>query len=261
VLKEDLKANPTDAPAASLLIETLAQGSKPDAKPSPADLDEAKRVAAELTANDKDGSLQLAVAVGFHKAQALDQALPYATAAATKLNTPPAHINLGDLLLSIAESQPDNAQAKATFARAVEQYDLVLKAVPNSIEAVNNKAWILHSYLEKSREALEIVVSLQKRVNPAALPCEFYDTLGAIQEAIGQTASAEQSYLDGLKKSPEHPRLNFHFGKMIASDRSRKQKARTHLQKVVEKADRINPKIAQEAIHLVEVIDRGVTIR
>ena len=32
------------------------------------------------------------------------------------------------------------------------------------------------------------------------LPCEFYDTLGAIQESIGQTASAEQSYLDGLEE-------------------------------------------------------------
>ena len=101
--------------------------------------------------------MSLAVAVGFHKAQQLETALPYAEAAATKLNTPPAHINLGDLLLSIAESQPDHAEAKATFAKAVEEYDIVLKAQPNSIEAVNNKAWILHSYLDRSREALEIV--------------------------------------------------------------------------------------------------------
>ena len=67
----------------------------------------------------------------------------------TKLNTLPAHINLGDLLLSIAESQPDPPEAKAAFAKAVEQYDLVLKVQPNSIEAVNNKAWILHSYLRQ----------------------------------------------------------------------------------------------------------------
>ena len=110
--------------------------------------------------------MSLAVAVGFHKAQQLEAALPYAEAAATKLNTPAAHINLGDLLLSIAESQPDSAEAKALFAKAVEQYDIVLKAQPNSIEAVNNKAWILHSYLDRSREALDIVVALQKRVNP-----------------------------------------------------------------------------------------------
>jgi len=257
VLKEDLKANLKDAPAASLLIDILARGTKADSTEGPADLSEAKRIAAELTANDAEGSMNLAVAVGFHKARALEAALPYALAAATKLNTPPAHINLGDLMLSIAESQTDPAQAKTAFAKAVEQYDIVLNIVPNSIEAINNKAWILHSYLERSREALDIVVDFQKRVNPTSLPGEFYDTLGAIQESVGQTQSAERSYLDGLRKAPEHPMLNFHMGKMIASDRSRSQKARTYLKKAVEKPDRINPKMAEEAIKLVEAIDRG----
>ncbi len=261
VLKEDLKGNPKDAAAASLLIEILAQGVEP-AKPNhPDDLALAKRLASELTAKDDQGSMSLAVAVGFHKSQQLEAALPYAESAATKLNTPPAHINFGDLLLSIAESQRDKDQARATFARAVEQYDLVLKAQPNSIEAINNKAWILHSYLDRSREALDIVVALQKRVSPSALPCEFYDTLGAIQESIGQTNSAEQSYLDGLKKSPEHPMLNFHFGKMIASDHTRAPKARTHLKKAIEKSDRMSPLIAEEAVKLVQTLDRNGTAR
>jgi cellulose synthase operon protein C len=261
VLKEDLKANPKDAPAASLLIEVLAGGTKTGGKPSPADLAVAKRIADELTAHDEQGGMRLAVAVGFHKAQELQAALPYAEAAAKQLNTPPAHINLGDLLLSIAESEPDRAKAKASFAKAVEQYDLVLNVVPNSVEAVNNKAWILHSYLDRTRDALDIALALQKRVNPSSLPCEFFDTLGAIQETIGQISSAEQSYLEGLKKSPEHPMLNFHFGRMIAADRGRAQKARTHLQKAVEKSDRMNPQIAQEAIKLVEAIDQGVRTR
>jgi tetratricopeptide (TPR) repeat protein len=243
------------------LIEILAEGTKPGAKRSPAQLAEAKRVAALLTEHDDQGGMSLAVAVGFHKAQELQEALPYALSAASKLNTPPAHINLGDLLLSIAECEPDSAKAKASFAKAVEQYDLVLKVIPNSVEAVNNKAWILHSYLERSREALDIAVALQKRVNPSSLPCEFFDTLGAIQEKIGQASSAEQSYLEGLRKSPEHPMLNFHFGRMIAADRSRAQKARGHLKKAVEKSDRINPQIAEEAIKLVEAIDQGKSTR
>ncbi len=75
---------------------------------------------------------------------------------------------------------------------------------------------------------------MQKRVNAAALPGEFYDTLGSIQESIGKTRDAEQSYLDGLKKAPEHPVLNFHFGKMIATDRSRAGRARTHLKKALD---------------------------
>ena len=202
ILKEALKANPKDAPAAALLIEILAQGPAAAGKASPADLAEAKRVAAELTSHHDQGIMSLEVAVGFHKAQQLETALPYAQAAATMLDSPAAHINLGDLLLSIAESQPGNEEAKTSFTKAVEQYDLVLKVIPNSIEAINNKAWILHSYLNRSREALDMVVALQKRVNPSNLPGEFYDTLGAIQESIGQTNSAEQSYLSGLKKSP-----------------------------------------------------------
>ena len=55
--------------------------------------------------------------------------------------------------------------------------------------------------------------------------------------------------------------LNFHMGKMIASDRSRSQKARTYLKKAVEKPERINPKMAEDAIKLVESIDRGRTTR
>ncbi len=255
VLKDVLKVSPKDAPAASLLIEILAGSAKKGAEASHSEIAEAMRVAAELTKDDSSGSMSLAVAVGLHKAQQLQAALPFAETAATKLNTVPAHINMGDLLLSIAESQPETPEAKAAFTKAVEQYDLVLKAQPNSIEAVNNKAWILHSYLGRSREALEIVVALQKRVNSGALPCEFYDTLGAIQESIGQKTNAEQSYLDGLRKSPEHPMLNFHFGKMIANDRARAQKAVPHLKKAAEKGERTNPQMAQEAIKLVQRLE------
>ncbi len=49
----------------------------------------------------------LAAAVGFHKAGQLDLALPLSERAATLLDNPVAHLNLGDLLLSLAESQPD----------------------------------------------------------------------------------------------------------------------------------------------------------
>ena len=262
VLKDVLKVNPKDAPAASLLIEILASGGSRASSPVPPSLMKPSSVAPGLTKDDPQGSMSLAVAVGFHKTGQLQTALPYAEAAAKRLNTVPAHINLGDLLLSIAESQPEQPEAKAAFAKAVEQYDFVLSVQPNSIEAVNNKAWILHSYLDRSREALELVLSLQKRVNAGVLPCEFYDTLGTILESIGQITNAEQSYLDGLKKSPEHPMLNFHFGKMMASDRTRAQKALPHLKKAVEKGERTNPQMAQEAIKLVQRLEsNGRTTR
>ena len=47
----------------------------------------------------------LAVAVGFHRAGQLELALPLARKAAAKLDSPAAHLTLGDLLLAIAESQ------------------------------------------------------------------------------------------------------------------------------------------------------------
>ena len=135
----------------------------------------------------------------------------------------------------------------------------MLKSQPNSVEAINNKAWILHAYMDQSRQALELVLDLQKRVNSAALPGEFYDTLGSIQESIGKVGDAEQAYTDGLRKAPEHPVLNFHFGKMIASDRSRAVKARRYLMKALE--GHLSPPMTQEATRLVQLIDRKESIQ
>ena len=220
---------------------------------------EATQVAAEIAAKDQQGSMILAVAIGFHKARQLELAMSYAATAAAKLNTSAAHLNYGDVLLTLAESQSDPKQQKASLEQAVAEYDLVLKSHPNSIEAINNKAWILHTYMNQSRQALELVLGLQKRVNSAALPGEFYDTLGSIQESIGKIREAEQAYTDGLRKAPEHPVLNFHFGKMIASDRSRALKARSLLKKAL--AGNLSPPMSQEATRLVQLIDRKGSIQ
>jgi tetratricopeptide (TPR) repeat protein len=225
-----------------------------DQADNPANLNQAKQIAAEIAAQDKQGPMTLAVAIGFHKARQLELACPYALTAATKLNTPAAHLNYGDVLLTLAESHSDTKQQKSALAQAIAEYDLVLKSQPNSVEAINNKAWILHAYMDQSRQALELVLDLQKRVNSAALPGEFYDTLGSIQESIGEVRDAEQAYTDGLRKAPEHPVLNFHFGKMIASDRSRAVKARRYLMKALE--GNLSPPMTQEATRLVQLIDR-----
>ena len=152
-------------------------------------------------------------------------------------------------------ASPTPKSSEASLERAVAEYDLVLKTQPNSVEAINNKAWILHTYLDQSRQALELVLGLQKRVNSAALPGEFYDTLGSIQESIGKIRDAEQTYLDGLRKAPEHPVLNFHFGRMIAGDRSRASKALPYLKRAAS-GDRLSPPMSQEATRLVQLIDK-----
>ena len=141
--------------------------------------------------------------------------------------------------------------ARRTFAEAVGEYDRVLQAVPDSIEAANNKAWILHTYLKKSREALELALGLQKRAVPTALPSEFFDTLGAIQESVGQTRDAEASYLEGLKKDPKNPALNFHYGKLLTADPDRATKAKSHLTRALADRGRLSPTMALEADQLV----------
>ena len=95
-------------------------------------------------------------------------------------------------------------------------------------------------------------------MNSTALPGEFYDTLGSIQESIGQVQDAEQAYTDGLKKSPEHPVLNYHFGKMIAGDRTRAVKALPYLRRAIGK---LNPPMNKEAVRLVQLIDRKGNIQ
>jgi tetratricopeptide (TPR) repeat protein len=256
-LTEALRTNPDDVTVPGRLVQLLAER-RPDGQPPAAtDLEAARRIAAEIARRDAKGPLILALAVGFHKAGQLELALPYAQDAAAKLDAPAAHLSFGDLLLTIAESQSDPSTARETFVRAVDQYDRVLKVQPNAVEAINNKAWILHTYLGQSQKALELVLDLQKRVSGTALPGEFFDTLGSIQESVGQTREAEQSYLEGLKRSPQNPVLNFHYGKLLAPARDRMTKARSYLNKALDARDRLSPPMVQEAERLVQQLNRG----
>jgi predicted Zn-dependent protease len=259
VLKRNLKAESRDPVAAGLLVQVLSERQPDGKEPVAADIVLARTTADELAKGDTRGAVELAVALGFHKAGHYDLALPHAKAAATKLDSPAAHLHYGDLLLTIAERETDHSKARGLFEGAVEQYGLVLKTQPNSIEAVNNQAWILHSYLGQTRKALDLVQALRKRVDVGKLPGEFYDTLGAILESLGQTRQAEVAYLDGLKRSPDHPVLNFHFGKLIAGDPGRFQKAKSYLAKALAARDRLSPNMYHEADRLIRLIDSQKT--
>ncbi len=258
VLQDDLKANPQDAASAGLLVQWLATGTGKNAEAAEADLARARLVAGEISARDTKGAMILAVAGGFRAAERFDDALPLAHQAVAKLDSPAAHLALGDLLLSIAEKHADNASSRKTFTEAVAEYDRVLAAVPDSIEAVNNKAWILHTYLGKSREALDLVLALRNRAIPVTLPCEFFDTMGSIQESVGKPADAESSYTEGLKKDDRNAVLNFHFGRLLAADRSRATKARMHLGKALAARDRLTPPMAEEADSLMRKLGGSI---
>jgi tetratricopeptide (TPR) repeat protein len=241
-----MKAVPDDATGLALLVQRLTEPREKGKRPTEAEVADAKAVAASAGDRDTQGTAMLAIAVGFHKAGQLSLALPWGEKAAAKLDSPLVHLNYGDLLLSIAEAATDPALAKDFFGRAVDQYNLVLKVHANSVEAVNNKAWILHTHLGQSRQALELALGLLKRVDPATLPGEFFDTLGAIQEASGRARDAEDSYTKGLNKSAEHPVLNYHMGKLLAADRRRASKATVYLEKASAGRDRLSPSMKSD---------------
>ena len=258
-LQRDLKANPQDPVAIARLIQMLAAREPGKPAPPAGDLEQARRLASELTTTDKQGSLVLAAGVGFHKAGQLDLALPLAQAATRQLDTPVAHLNLGDLLLSMAEGQPDQSRARALFEQAIQEYDRVLKVQPSQVEAVNNKAWVMHAYLGRSDEAMALMQGLLQRVNAEVLPGEFYDTLGAVNEALGRRGDAEKSYLKGLDKTPDHPVLNYHFGKLLSADRNRTTRAKGYLAKALASRDQLSPAMASDAEGLVKQLSRSIS--
>ncbi|MBV8487282.1 MAG: tetratricopeptide repeat protein [Planctomycetaceae bacterium] len=258
-LRRGLQANPSDAEAIGRLMQLLAARKPAAGEPSTADLEAARKLAAEIREQDRTGALMLAAASGLHKVGQFELALPLAQAAASKLDSPAAHLGLGDLWLSMAESQADRAAARPLFIQAVAEYDRVLKTQPGQIEAVNNKAWILHTYLDQSQQALDLVQDLMKRVDPAVLPGEFYDTLGTIQQALGRQTEAEQSFQSGLGKAPNHPVLNYHFGKLLAADHSRMARAKVYLAKALAGREQLSPAMAQDAEILVKQLSRSIS--
>jgi predicted Zn-dependent protease len=253
-LKAGLKAVPEDAAGLASLVEILTEPRDDGRKPGSAELAEAQALAQSVGTSDPGGKLLLALAVGFHKAGQLDLALPWAEKAAAKLDAPVVHLNYGDLLLSVAEATKDPAQARSCFERAVAQYDLVLKTQERSVEAINNKAWILHTHLGDSRAALDLALGLLKRSDPALLPGEFFDTLGTVQQATGRTRDAEMSYAEGLRKAPDHAVLNYHMGKLLLAEHNRK--ALPYLERAYANRSRLSPKVADEVATLMKQATR-----
>ena len=248
-LQAAVKAVPNDAIGISQLVELLAIPNS-EGKPVPERLARAKAFADQIDGRDKLGNPTLATAVGFEKAGQIELALNFVEKASRKMDTPVLHLNHGDIYLAKAEQSRDTAD----FQKAVEQYDLVLKTSANSVEAINNKAWILHSYLKQSKAALELAEGLLSHVDPSTLPGEFFDTLGAIQESLGQKRNAEESYAKGLRKAPDHPVLNYHMGRLIVSDDRRSDMAKDYLQKALDGRKRLSPEMAAEASTLIQKI-------
>jgi len=255
-LKAGLIAQPADSTGLAMLVETLCSATGKGKAAPAADLADARALADRFGKVDAKGNACLALAVGFHKARQFADALPWAEKASALLDQPAVHLNHGDLLLSMADASADKDEARAYFERSLAQYDLVLKANANSVEAINNKAWIMHAHLGQGRAALELANALVKRVDPATLPGEFFDTLGAIQLGLKQTKEAEESFAKGLRKTPDHPMLNYHMGQIYAADRDRVGKAAPYLEKAQARVDALPPAMAADVVALLRKVGK-----
>ena len=254
ILKDALKVNPDDAAALTMAVQILADPKDKTPQVAKLELSQAEALAASSAATDAKGNRMLATSAGFSRAGAVEPAIPWAEKAVAKLGSITSRLNLGDLLLTRSEALSDPDQARRLQDRALAEYDKVLAVQPDAIEAVNNKAWILHSYKGESQKALEIAQGLLQRVEPSALPGEFYDTLGAIQEKLGRPREAEESYKKGLGKSPDQPVLNYHMGRLMAADKSRARKAADYLKVAEAASDRLPAEMARTLPSLLKQV-------
>ena len=201
-----------------MAVQVLAdpKGKAPSA--AKGDLDQAIALARASAESDAKGGRMLAASNGFSRANQVEQAIPWAEKAVAQLESIPARLNLGDLLLTRSEAvRPTADQARQLQDRALAEYDKILAAQPDVIEAVNNKAWILHQLQGgRARGPSSWPRGCSSGSTPGNLPGEFYDTLGSIQEELRRPKDAEESYKKGLGKSPEHPVLNYHMGRLMA---------------------------------------------
>ncbi len=256
-LREGIKVNANDDTGLSALIQHLCEPQGPERSAAPAaDVQEAMKLAEDFGKRDERGVFALALAVGFQRAGRIDLAIPWAEKAAARIDQPIVHLTYGDLLLAQAESTTEPAQAKGLFVKAVAEYDAVLRQQANMVEAINNKAWVLHRYLNRNSEALEVAEGLTRRADPNVLPAEFFDTLGSIYEAMSEPKKAEDAYGKGLRKAPEHPTLNYHMGKLLAADRARAGQSVAFLTRAQENKGRLSPEVSAEVESLLKSVKR-----
>ena len=259
-VREARKRVPDDSQLVSLLIQYLVDaGPAPNAPaPGAADLEEADRTSRQFQEGgaddeeDFEAKAAYAVALGYHRGGRPDLARPWIEQAGASIEEEAVMLTSGDVMLALAEEEADPSRSREYFGLAVDAYDRALALNADSIEAINNKAWILHRYLEDDQGALALIDRYLGRVEHRTLPAELYDTLGSIQQSLGRVTEAEQSFAEGLRRQSNDPMLNFHMGRLIAMDRDRSARALPYLQKARDVREQLPPDALSEIEAILE---------
>ncbi len=112
---------------------------------------------------------------------------------------------------------------------------------PGQIEAVNNKAWVLHMYLHRSQQALDVIKMCSS--TPNRLCCrENSSTRSATsRKRWAAAATPKQSYLKGLKiartSGAQLPFWQVDCGRSFPH----RTRARFHLAKALEGRSQLSP--------------------
>ena len=221
VLKDALKVNPDDAIALTMAVQILAE---PQAKgrpaPPKADLDQA------IAAGEVLGRLATRRATGCSPSPSASPG-PVSSSwpspgprrpPPSSTRPPPGSTSATSCYPSEAQADPDKARQLRPGPSA--EYDKILAAQPNSVEAVNNKAWILHTLPRPEQGGPGAgAKGLLQRVDPNALPGEFFDTLGSIQEAIGRPEGRRGVVQEGARQVARAPGPELPHGPLLMADR------------------------------------------
>lgn len=115
--------------------------------------------------------------------------------------------------------------------RAIEEYEILLRANPRALLAANNLASLLVDR-KGDPKSLERALVLTKDFETAVPNAFFLDTLGWVHYKMGNSGQALHFIRQAAAKAPDHPVVNYHLG-LAYFKAGQTTEAKTHLQKAV----------------------------
>jgi Tfp pilus assembly protein PilF len=105
-------------------------------------------------------------------------------------------------------------QQQREYQQAIERYRRVIAAQPNSVQALNNLAYLLGTEAKNPKDALQFAVAAAKLAprDPVIL-----DTLAWTQHLLGDTKAAVQTMGSILKLAPNRAEIRLHAAIIYAA--------------------------------------------